>query len=83
MTEGVRPRKGSRLRAAGCGRRSEEVVVELPRSFPVTDDELDAPDGAVVDGYERVGNRWVWVEGKTQNPAEWKASRRNWGCRRR
>lgn len=29
------------------------------KSFPVTDPELDAPDGAVVDGFERVGNRWV------------------------
>ena len=29
------------------------------RSFPVTDPDLDAPDGAVVDGYERVGDRWT------------------------
>lgn len=28
------------------------------KSFPVTDPELDAPDGAVVDGFERVGDRW-------------------------
>lgn len=28
------------------------------REFPVTDDDLDAPDGAVVDGYERVGHWW-------------------------
>lgn len=33
----------------------------LPRSFPVTDANLDAPDGAVVDGYERVGDRWEKV----------------------
>jgi len=26
--------------------------------FPVTDDLLDAPDGAVVDGFERVGDWW-------------------------
>ena len=31
----------------------------MTRSFPVTDPDLDAPDGAVVDGYERVGDRWV------------------------
>lgn len=28
------------------------------RAFPVTDPELDAPDGAIVDGYERSGDRW-------------------------
>lgn len=27
-------------------------------SFPVTDDELDAPDGSVVDGFERVLDTW-------------------------
>lgn len=26
---------------------------------PVTDDHLDAPDGALVDGYERVGSEWI------------------------
>lgn len=31
----------------------------LPRVLPVTDPDLDAPDGAVVDGYERVGDRWI------------------------
>lgn len=31
-----------------------------PASFPVTDDETDAPDGAIVNGYERVGDLWVW-----------------------
>ncbi len=29
-----------------------------PHSFPVTDPDLDAPDGAEVDGYRRVGDRW-------------------------
>lgn len=29
-----------------------------PRFLPVTDPELDAPDGAVVDGMERVGDQW-------------------------
>lgn len=28
------------------------------KTFPVTDDELDAPDGAMVDGFERVGMEW-------------------------
>ncbi len=32
--------------------------VAAPRSFPVTDDHLDAPDGAFVDGYRRVCDRW-------------------------
>jgi N6-adenosine-specific RNA methylase IME4 len=31
-----------------------------PLSFPVTDDALDAPDSACVDGYERRGDLWVW-----------------------
>lgn len=31
----------------------------LKREFPVTDDSLDAPDGSIVDGYERRGERWV------------------------
>lgn len=26
---------------------------------PVTDPEIDAPDGAVVDGYRRVGDQWL------------------------
>lgn len=30
---------------------------------PVTDDEMDAPDGAVVDGEERVGGTWRRVKG--------------------
>ena len=29
--------------------------------FSVTDPNLDAPDGAIVDGYERVGDRWKKV----------------------
>lgn len=31
---------------------------ERPRTKPVTDPLLDAPDGAIVDGYERVGDTW-------------------------
>jgi hypothetical protein len=30
-----------------------------PPTKPVTDNHLDAPDGAVVDGYERVGAVWI------------------------
>jgi hypothetical protein len=46
-----------------------------PEWFPVTDDLLDAPDGAVVDGYERVGNEWcrrepALVEPPTPEPTE-------------
>jgi hypothetical protein len=37
---------------------------EQPQSFPVTDPEIDAPDGAVVDGYERSGDRWKLVDNK-------------------
>lgn len=41
------------------GPTTVNVHHELPskRSFPVTDPTLDTPDGAVVDGYERVGER--------------------------
>lgn len=31
----------------------------LTRGFPVSDGDLDAPDGAMVDGLERVGDHWV------------------------
>jgi hypothetical protein len=30
--------------------------------FPVTDPDFDAPDGAVVDGFVRVGDKWVRVK---------------------
>lgn len=33
----------------------------LARPFDVTDDLMDAPDGAVVDGFERVGDQWLPV----------------------
>jgi hypothetical protein len=37
-----------------------EVVQERrPRQKPVTDPFVDAPDGAVVDGYERQGDQWI------------------------
>ncbi len=40
----------------------EEIELALRDSFPVTDDLLDAPDGAVVDGYERVGDSWERIK---------------------
>lgn len=42
-----------------CGTVSVEHT--CPRSFPVTDPDLDAPDGAVVDGHVRILDRWVRV----------------------
>jgi site-specific recombinase XerD len=45
------------------------------RSFPVTDPELDAPDGAVVDGYERHRDRWVLAKvAETPSPLALRAS---------
>lgn len=41
-----------------CQALALAVDPDRPRSFPVTDPDLDAPDGAVVDGYERVGDTW-------------------------
>ena len=35
-----------------------EIEIACQDRFPVTDDFWDAPDGAVVNGYERVGNYW-------------------------
>lgn len=32
------------------------------KGFPVTDPHLDAPDGAIVNGYERHGDRWEPVQ---------------------
>ena len=46
-------------------RRAPEGGVMGEPEFPVTDDDLDAPDGAVVHDdlragkYERVGDRWI------------------------
>jgi hypothetical protein len=36
----------------------EALGLPLPQGFDVTDPEMDAPDGAIVDGYHRVGDRW-------------------------
>lgn len=33
-----------------------------PPTKPVTDPDLDAPDGAVVDGYRREGDEWVRID---------------------
>lgn len=33
-----------------------------PPTKPVTDPDIDAPDGAVVDGYERQGDTWVRID---------------------
>lgn len=43
-----------------CGVCDDEVHCSehCPDSFPVTHDHLDAPDGAIVDGYERCGDIW-------------------------
>jgi hypothetical protein len=35
------------------------------RSIPVTDPDLDAPDGAIVEGYVRSGDVWLPVEEKS------------------
>jgi len=37
----------------------EAIGLPLPRAFDVTDPERDAPDGAVVDQYERQGDKWI------------------------
>jgi hypothetical protein len=34
-------------------------LLEAPRTKPVTDDELDAPDGARVGDYVRHGDQWL------------------------
>ncbi len=38
------------------------ILGDPKKAFPVTDPDLDAPDGAVVDGFERVGDRWEPVK---------------------
>lgn len=39
----------------------QDIEIATRDSFPVTDDLMDAPDGAVVDGYKRVGDQWERV----------------------
>jgi N6-adenosine-specific RNA methylase IME4 len=61
---GNRPRIEVFARARTAGWHSHGD--ELPAlTFPVTDDLVDAPDGSVVDGYERVGDLWVWQDTPT------------------
>jgi hypothetical protein len=36
-----------------------ELGLPIPKDFDVTDPDLDAPDGAFVDGYTRSGDRWI------------------------
>jgi len=51
-----------------CNRHVRDAVELLEQPirkkdwFPVTDPEADAPDGAVVDGFVRVGDRWQKVK---------------------
>jgi DNA invertase Pin-like site-specific DNA recombinase len=49
------------------------VAASATRAIPVTDPELDAPDGAVVDGMQRVGDMWhpiaTPVESSRENSA--------------
>lgn len=40
-----------------CPAHAAEVK-RATQGFPVTDPDLDAPDGAIVDGFERSGDRW-------------------------
>lgn len=61
---GERPNRTWRAEVTESGRRAlaeHKAMLTEDRgpSFPVTDNFLDAPDSAVVDGYERIGNRWV------------------------
>lgn len=46
------------LSKAHTARIKEEIEIALQDRFPVVDDLLDAPDGAVVNGYVRVGDYW-------------------------
>lgn len=61
--------KEGRHTAASVARIARDQIEWLrkqlqPKSFPVTDPEHDAPDGAIVGGYERVGNTWHLKEPK-------------------
>ncbi len=42
-------------------RIKEEIEIALLDRFPVTDDLMDAPDGAMVNGYVRVDDYWERV----------------------
>ncbi len=50
---------GPALQLARNGRPFLEALeLPVPKGFDVAFPDLDAPDGAVVDGYHRVGDRW-------------------------
>jgi predicted RNA-binding Zn-ribbon protein involved in translation (DUF1610 family) len=46
------------VHGSGCSCLPEPVDLD-PRIKPVTDPDLDAPDGAEIDGYVRRGDQWV------------------------
>lgn len=52
----------------GWRRAGINVGESGPRVREVTDPDEDAPDGAVVDGYERVGDQWMRVDGAAGEP---------------
>lgn len=60
----ARHRRGKRHRAAVEAAETKWIAEYRAKgaSFPVTDPDLDAPDGAIVEGYRRVGNRWERTE---------------------
>lgn len=37
----------------------EALGLPIAKAFDVTDPNMDAPDGAIVDGYRRSGDRWT------------------------
>lgn len=50
---------GPALQKASIGMPFLEALgLPVPKGFDVTDPDADAPDGAIVDGYHRVGDRW-------------------------
>lgn len=51
-------------------RIKRSVPKTTPQSLPVTDPELDAPDGATVDGYERHGRTWEKVPEPKTRPSD-------------
>lgn len=49
------------LSKENTARIKEEIEIALRDRFPVTNDLMDAPDGAVVNGYVRIGDYWERV----------------------
>lgn len=54
---GMWPIDDARRIASGCGPEKKIQIIEA-KPFPVTDDHRDAPDGAILGGYARVGDYW-------------------------